>query len=308
MELSRSLADHRRLILRPVKNAGPNRARRLRRSRERAERSSGKTRGRRGGHFTILDPGAFGSAVKREVENRYEGHVPRAAAALGISRQTLTRLMTGTATRITVPTFERINSLLANSPSDSVGSVLPSEGQQAFVAYWLWLRSSFNRVLRDHGAGSAVAVTHQEGDWRGRATEWEALLNRTRRVAPDVLTAINAIAAERKFLVDRLHLVIVRLLEPLLESYSSGGVERYHVTLTDDELADFIRAGLRREMILLNRENDIGRAQRAKRLVQRDSSADSANAIIDSLDTIVPGRRSDSEPRDVLSNFIRELS
>ena len=197
---------------------------------------------------------------------------------------------------------------MSDSRSRWTRHILPTESVQAFVAYWLWLRSSFNQAFRDRGAGLAIEVVHPEAAWNGRSVEWKDLLKRAKRVAPDAFTTLDALASERRFLVDRIQLAVLRMLEPLLESFASGGIERHHRTLTDDDLADFVRAGLRREVVLLSRENDLARVQHARKKAHLPSLNEIPNAILDSLDDLIPGRSADSEPREALSHLIREMT
>jgi hypothetical protein len=172
----------------------------------------------------------------------------------------------------------------------------------------LWLRSFFDQVGRDRGAGAAIRVGHPEAEWRGRAVEWNDLVERARRVSSDVFTALDALRNDHNFVVDRIQLVLVRILEPLLESYASGGIERYHGSLSDEELADFVRGGFQREIILLNRENDLARAQRTIEGKTLSRSAGDRNAILDSLQNLIPDDvKRLRKPEGVLSHAMRRL-
>lgn len=278
----------------------------MRRSRERASRPLRNEPRRRGAHFTVLAPAALAAEITRQVGR---GSLARAAAAVGMSRQTLHRLAAGRAARITVRTLEQLEQLLPESGLKWAKYILSPDGHQAFVAYVLWLRSSFDQLRRDRGAGSAIEVVHEEAEWRGRSAEWADLVERARRATPDVFTALDALMNDRNFVGDRIQVGLGRILEPLLESYASGGIERYHGTLSDDELADFVRAGFLRETILLNRDNDLARAQHAIKRSPSSRSVDDQNGIVDSLQNLLPSHSPKSgEASGALSHLLKLLT
>jgi hypothetical protein len=56
----------------------------------------------------------------------------------------------------------------------------------------------------------------------------------------------------------------IRVLGPLIEARDSAFVERCWSDLTDNELLQFVDAGITRERILLNRASDVDRAPQSR--------------------------------------------
>lgn len=186
--------------------------------------------------------------------------------------------------------------------------ILPKDAQYAFVAYKLWIHGWLNRVREEKGAGQAVTVGVPGLVWRGFAVEWNVLLDRVRRVTPDVLNDLNALANDRRYMTDRLALALFRTLEPLLDAHSSGGIERHHSELDDQELRRFVRAGFEREMILLlARPGDIERAQSAEPLsIGRTDPA--GPSIGDEIDRVLRSSERGGEPKTVIEHAIDALT
>jgi hypothetical protein len=60
----------------------------------------------------------------------------------------------------------------------------------------------------------------------------------------------------------RQEVAVMRVIEPLLEATQSAYIERSYSELTERERRDFIDAGIKRELILLDREPALTRARR----------------------------------------------
>ena len=72
---------------------------------------------------------------------------------------------------------------------------------------------------------------------------------------------LTTILLRRGHFTARARLAELRVVAPLLDHGETEGIERRESELSQRELVQFIKAGIRREMILLNRETDIRRAQ-----------------------------------------------
>lgn len=134
------------------------------------------------------------------------------------------------------------------------------------------------------------------------------LFDRVRQVCPETLNDLTALASDRRFLTDRLALALFRTLEPLLDSHASGGIERHHSELDDQELRKFVRAGFDREMILLlARPGDIERAQAVEPLSV--GRADPAGpSIAHEIDRFLRSRKSGGSPRTVIEHAVRAIT
>jgi hypothetical protein len=77
-----------------------------------------------------------------------------------------------------------------------------------------------------------------------------------------VFAAFRAEMVRRNTETLRQEVAVLRVIEPLLEASQSGYVERSWSELSAKERRDFIDAGIRRELILLDREPALARATR----------------------------------------------
>jgi hypothetical protein len=67
----------------------------------------------------------------------------------------------------------------------------------------------------------------------------------------------------------RVDLAFRRIVEPLLQTDGSGGIERDWRELNHEELEAFVKAGIKRETIMLDRSPDIQRAKEASERVSQ---------------------------------------
>lgn len=289
-----------------------DRARAVRRARERVTEAKanrprvGPKRGRDAALMDLRNPAALGAEIRRQIARLHGGSSAKAAVAVGMPKSTLDALVAGSRQRVTLRTFVALGQLLPENRAMWGSLILPKDGQFAFVAYKLWIRSWFNRMREEKGAGEAVTVGVPGLVWRGLEHERNVLLDRVRRVAPEVLNDLYALANDRRFLVDRLALALFRTLEPLLDAHSSGGVERHHSELDDQELRKFVKAGFDREMILLlPRSGDVERAQAAEPISVGPAGATS---IADEIDRELRSRENPGEPRTVIEHAIHALT
>lgn len=253
----------------------------------------------------LQNPAALAAEIRRQVAQSYGGNVSRAADAVGLSQSTLSGLVRGSRRRVTLRTFVALYKLLPDNRAKWGSWVLPTESQLALAAYMFWLRQWFNRVQEEKGAGESVTTGVPGLTWRGVASEWDAVLDRVAAVTPEVVRSLANLAKDRRFFTDRVALVILRILEPLIDSHSSGGIERHHTELSDDELAKFVRAGLDREMILLlGREGDIERAQ----AVRPVSVAPSGPSISREIERLLRSNANTNEPTPMLGHAIRAVT
>jgi hypothetical protein len=134
----------------------------------------------------------------------------------------------------------------------------------ALSAYVFWLDNSIENIVVP---SAPVATPHAYGarTWDGAELELEKLIARTNAVAPDVFVDLFALVSTRQYAQARHRLAILRTFEPLLAYPVAGGVELHPDELSDADFGDFVRAGYKRERILIQRDADVARAQNAVR-------------------------------------------
>jgi hypothetical protein len=104
--------------------------------------------------------------------------------------------------------------------------------------------------------------------------ERRRVLDELRSRFPSYFNDLDRYLKERGHVGIRVQRAYLNLVEPLLQGDETGGIERDWSELTDDEQIEFIKAGIKREKILLNRSPDIPRAQEAAQRNPRRPRAD----------------------------------
>ena len=96
-------------------------------------------------------------------------------------------------------------------------------------------------------------------------------------------------ALRRRHRRPRADLAFARVVSPLMDHRDSGKIERSVDEFTDDELRVFIRAGVRRECLLLARAPDIERAQETRATKRKHSNRRPGARDQDEFDDRVAG-------------------
>jgi hypothetical protein len=246
-------------------------ARRARQSAERATELEAlrALRGKRSNAITreaaltirIADPSALAAHIRREIDARFGGNLSEAARAAGLSQPTLQRLSKGKSKQLGIETMARLHTFMPEDREVWGKAIVTDLATDSLIAYDQWFESYRKQVLFPEG----VFPLHSTGPipWAIPPREFHALVTKSRGVAPEIFADWEALLVTSKFTSKRMLLALVRIFEPLLTYGLSGGIERHWTELDDQELADFVRAGMRRELILLRRGADIARAQMA---------------------------------------------
>ena len=91
--------------------------------------------------------------------------------------------------------------------------------------------------------------------------EFAGLAEGVERKFPRQFEVLESALARGKFDDRRRNIALMRIVGPLLDASDTAYIERRWNELTNDELRQFIHAGIRREVILLRRSPDAQRAQ-----------------------------------------------
>jgi len=191
----------------------------------------------------------------------------------------LSKLRAGKLKAITSKTYRRILAALPSHQHErfrQAFEVAGGKGRKA--AYADWLRRSERRLFlsigRRHIRTEGGVELERAVSGRGRAGEregefvalWAIADNRTN----GALTAFRRRQVARDHDEDRVDLSLWRIMAPLLEAANTGFVERHWRELSTSEFVAFIKAGIRREEIVLNRPGDAQRIQEVARLDPRE--------------------------------------
>jgi hypothetical protein len=148
------------------------------------------------------------------------------------------------------------------------GTLLTPSERTLLFHHDQWMAATGRRLVRT--SGWAPTSSEERPRWfriakskvgaaRARElTQLERRIRRLLRTSPRGVLAQSAPAGEG----DRALIAWLRVLEPLLASADAGYVERGWRELSDRELKAFVKAGLRRERILLNRAPRLDRVRR----------------------------------------------
>jgi hypothetical protein len=224
----------------------------------------------------ILDPEALANAIEATVRTRYGGSHVAAAKAVALSRTTLNRLAKASRERnrgkgghVSIDVFRKLEVLLED---------------RAELDY-VFLTSQAAETLRRYSNWLIQQSQIPKAEFRYRSVEIERLLGRIRKEVPTVANAllrwldpseiaystwVEALGGDRIWgklypragiSALRCDVMILRMLDPLMQVYATGGIERSADELSPTEFRRFIEQSWRREEIMLNRESDFARAQ-----------------------------------------------
>jgi hypothetical protein len=199
-------------------------------------------------------------AIRREVDERFDGDLSKAAEAAGLSTSTLKRLAAGRSKRITTPTLRGLHTLLPRNQDQWGSFVYDGQSLLRIRDYHRWqiLTSGY---LSGRLPISGFDASHQGYDHNHLTRDRVILLNRIATTSPEVATGLLALSQSGRYFIGRIEVAALRIIEPLCQAVSSGQVERKHDELSDDEFRRFVKAGFDRELILLDRDSDVGRLQ-----------------------------------------------
>lgn len=229
---------------------------------------------RPGALYTVSSPADLAKAVGTLVA-KCGGSEVTTAKAIGISQSTLNRLRNRAIARIshdTAAALERAaNDLSGRGLADQINRSILSPSVFGIVhdAYRQWCDERASRFERRYGqtwmieenGKTATALTYEESE-AARATVVQSVWRIAHEEFPEQFARLERTMRRRHVEEGRARVATLRVFEPLCESADSGYVERLWTELTPAERRSFIDAGIKREIIMLNREPAMGRARR----------------------------------------------
>jgi hypothetical protein len=207
----------------------------------------------------IVDPGGFAEVLWRGIESDHGGNQSVAARAIGVSQPELSRLLNGRILSLRPQTLAAIQSRLSSANREAMRSTLlsPRALNTALPRYEHWLAAAGPSFLLNSGT-SLRALAKPE--W---LKERRDLFRHVKRQCPEMVSAFHDWLAKQRHTEDsgRVNMAWYHILEPLLQWSDSGRIERDWRELSEEELSRFVKHGIEREKILLQRSPRLQRAQ-----------------------------------------------
>lgn len=225
--------------------------------------------------YEIRDQDLLKDLTVTILAERFEGSQSRAAKETEISQATWSRWTRGQAPRMTDANREKLQELLGFPDRFALWSVfLKPRGRQILQSYVKWLDrqrvllgGAYDAESQVTKAGACVSVTDRgDDDWRLHARKW--LEAKIKEKFPYHFNRFQKFLRKDGHTGTRASLAWARVVDPLLDCRDSCGVERCWSELKDDELENFIEAGVIRETILLSRSPDVMRIQEIEETMQ----------------------------------------
>lgn len=231
--------------------------------------------GKRGGGRTkassrvpLQAPAGLGAELDAIVRTKFANNGTKAAERAGLKQSHFAKLRYGHQRAITSETADLLRSFLRRYSRSIEPRLLDASAHLLLKYYSLWAAVAANRFAVD----GTPLIAYAEGRPRvvGKVHEFDAIGSFLTRLllewnkAPYAGYLAPLRRAFRRWGNDsyneaRLGLSLVRIAGPLLDHYRSGFVERGWEELCNKEKTKFLKAGVVREIILLDRDPDIVR-------------------------------------------------
>lgn len=220
--------------------------------------------------ISLESPTELAEMLRQVVKARFSGNASNAARVAGLAQSHFAKLLAGRLRAVTPDTVRALRVFLTRHSAFRLDSMLSAPEAYFLDRYHsLWLAHVSNCIggdwtpLFERGAKGASLV---RGGLSQRAksqlladlvTDWirpplasyfAPLEGFFKRAGP------HAIPGPRRFLA------VLRIAAPLLDHHESGFMERGWQELSLKEKTAFLKAGVTRELILLNRETGLARA------------------------------------------------
>jgi predicted transcriptional regulator len=220
--------------------------------------------------YAIHDPKVLREVVTALIKRLGDGSEPRTAELLGLSQPTLNRYRNQKRRTISRRIVRAIARAVDKLQDERLGerlteAILKPEAAEIIEHWTETIRSRLEAVKWTTGSqwhsGRDLSKANTLGLPFGSSEpheELEYLVWRMRTQTPTLFAKLDK--ALSPLPPGRARFSALRILEPLLDHSRTGRVERGAEELTPEEFAQFVRAGIARELILLRRGPDAWRA------------------------------------------------
>ena len=215
-------------------------------------------------------PDALGEVLREVVLEKYDGNLSQAARDARVARPTFYNLANGTYRGSHMGVLGRVRRIVpVNRRARFDDANLGLVARRALDRHDRWLDGQFeNTAVRNDVGRKPPRITLRRWITRRFMYHLRTREQRLQRVVVEMRIRFPELIAEfERRLYDSQHfnrrgqLALMRVVAPLIEPEDSGYVERSWREMTVDELRAFLKAGMKRELILLNRSPDVQRAQ-----------------------------------------------
>lgn len=237
-----------------------------------ANSAGGEFKRATGRHYQIQDAERLAKIIEAAIRRHFGGSRYAAARSIGIPNSTLKRYHDGTGLAIRHETLDKIRKLVGAGGNKALNrAVLTEAATRALAKYNAWLEEEtistlFGAVRRSRvtSAGDDEWAVENAGSagW-ARGNELDDLVKRWVARFPDDWKRLKELLLRRGHFEPRARLAFRAVVAALFHNHDSGSIERSwkELELNEGELGAFIRAGVKQQCILLNRGNDVERAQ-----------------------------------------------
>ena len=215
--------------------------------------------------FVIEDRPLLAREVMRIVKRKFRGNLSEAARSIGMSQPQLYRIAREQSGGMQSATLKKLGKLI---PKDRHGvldrAILTPPMLRCLRQYYgfyegarsesHWKRRRFIVPTRLRPPSDKQFAKKLRSE---RATLWRHLKEKF----PYEFRSLDRFGQERGHDPTRVAIAYEAVVEPLLLGPLTGGIERDWRELSEGEMVRFLRAGIARERIMLNRSPDIQRAQ-----------------------------------------------
>lgn len=228
--------------------------------------------------WRIVDSDALIALVDEACQKPpYNGSQSEVARRTGIKQSTLSLLLAGKQQAVTRTTLRRLIALIGDEQEEAIAACLfDSDAIAALEAQDDWLRAAEYRLEGEVSKEGFILPAAS----LDRLAERQHLLQMMVQLCPAATRAFFDECSARGFSGSpRAGLALCSVIEPLLQSRNTRGIERGWQDLTGKEFVSFVEAGLTRESILLARSMDHIRAQESDAFVSRRVGLDSTSDV-----------------------------
>ncbi len=232
------------------------------------------------GRFIVMDRSLLAEVMAEAIEERFGGSLRAGWAATNQEVQrrarrrpkatgkdarrryepldyaTAWRLRNGKTGQLKPSTFDWLLLFVPKDDRSRLFDAVVSPVAQGFIdGHSSWVRRVTAALAGDPNGGrieAALAALRRE--------RIDRLLAQMQQLAPKAFERFDRVTGHHR--KERIWLSRVRLAAPFLDARDTGGIERGWQELGEPELRKYIIATLKREEILLDRRNDVQRAQR----------------------------------------------
>lgn len=215
--------------------------------------------------FVIEDRPLLAREVMRIVKREFEGNLSEAARSIGMSQPQLYRIAREQSGGMQSATLKKLVKLMPEASRGVLDrAILTPQARSRLRRYYDFYegaRSESHWKRRRIIAPIRLRPPSRKQFAKKMRSERDVLWRHLKEKFPYEFRSLERIGKERGHDPTRVGFAWEAVVEPLLLGPLTGGIERDWRELSDTEMVRFIRAGIAREKIVLNRSPDIQRAQ-----------------------------------------------